>query len=79
MKYVNVTRLKVITKFKQPSADGAKQYPKLSVLSGFEAGTIGCSEDIYNAVADGATYDFESVYDDKYGSFKLSRILKEVK
>lgn len=79
MKYTNVTRLKVIAKFKQPSADGAKQYPKLSVLSGYEAGTIGCSEDIYNAVVESKAYDFESVYDDKYGNFKLARIIGEVK
>ena len=79
MKYINATTLKVITKFKQPSVDGTKQYPRLSVLSGYEAGTLGCSEEIYAAVSEGMTYVFESVYDDKYGSFKLSRIMKEVK
>lgn len=79
MKYKNVTRLAVIAKFKQPSADGTKFYPKLSVLSGYEAGTIGCSEEIFAGVVEGKTYDFESVFDDKYESFRLSRIIGEAK
>lgn len=69
----------VLTKFKTTSADGAKEYPKLSILVGNEAGTMSCSEDVYKAVEMGKTYLFETIYNDVYKSFRLSRVLQAVK
>ena len=79
MKINNATRLKVVAKFKQPSKDGTQQYPKISVLSGYEAGTLGCVEDVFEAVTENATYDFATIYDTEYKSFKLAGVIKEVK
>ena len=76
MKINNATRLKVVAKFKQPSKDGTQQYPKISVLSGYEAGTLGC---VVEAVTENATYDFATIYDTEYKSFKLAGVIKEVK
>ena len=79
MKINNATRLKVVAKFKQPSKDGTQHYPKISVLSGYEAGTLGCSEEVFEAVAENVTYDFATTFDTEYKSFKLTGVIKEVK
>lgn len=74
-----ISVMTVLTKFTTDSADGTKKYPKLSVLIGNEAGTLSCSEEIYNTVETGKKYEFETTYNDTYKSFKLSRVLQVAK
>lgn len=79
MNIIGVSKINVLTKFKTESADGTKKFPKLSILVGNEAGTISCSEEVFNAVEAGKAYEFETAYNDVYKSFKLSRVLQAVK
>lgn len=75
MKLVSTTKLMVMTKTSTPSADGTKTYYKLGVVNNSECGMVSCSREIYESVSIGKTYDFECVYDDKYNSFRLDRLL----
>ena len=79
MNIIGTSTILVLSKFKTKSADGTKEYPTVSLMVGNEAGTMSCSEEVFNAVDSGKTYMVESVYNEQYKSFKFSRVLQQVK
>ena len=75
MKITTTGKFTIMTKTSTPSADGTKTYYKLGIVAGSECGMISASREIFDSVAIGKTYDFETVYNDQYKSFQLSRLL----
>ncbi len=75
MNITGTTKLAVISKSTSQSKDGQNTYYKLGVLSGSEAGMISCSKDIFDVAETGKSYEFETVYNDAYKSFRLNRLL----
>lgn len=75
MKIYGTSTMKVISKSTTKSKDGQNTYYKLGVLIGSEAGMISCSEEIYNLVQENGTYNFGTVYDDSYKSFRIYNVI----
>lgn len=75
MTILGTSKISVVSKVKTPSKDGNTTYYKLGCLVGSEAGMLSCSEDIYNEVEIGKTYDFETLYNDSYKSFRLNHVI----
>ena len=75
MRVIGTSKLTVLSKMENKSQDGTKTYYKLGVLSGSEAGMVSCSEEIFGQVKEGTSYIFDTVYNDQYKSFNLSRLV----
>ena len=75
MNIYGTSKMTVISKDKQKSKDGTKDYYKLGVLIGSEAGMISCPEEVSKLVEVGKTYDFTTAYNDQYKSFRLTDAL----
>ena len=75
MNITTSTKLTIMTKTATPSKDGTNTYYKLGVVSGSECGMVSCNKDIYEAVEQAKTYDFEAVFNDQYKTFRLNRLL----
>lgn len=74
MNIIGQCKIKVISKTHSTNKEGNTFY-KLGVLSGSEVGMISCSEEIYNSVEVDKMYDFVTVYNDSYKSFRLNSVV----
>lgn len=79
MNIFGTSKMKVISRSKTQSKDGQNTYYKLGVLVGSEVGMISCSKEIYDFVENEKTYDFETVYNDGFKSFRLNSVLPTAK
>lgn len=75
MNVTGISKLLIMTKTATPSKDGDNMYYKLGVVSGTECGMISCNKEIYDAVEQAKTYEFETAFNDQYKTFRLSRLL----
>lgn len=55
------------------NSNNGKEYFQITLfdINSGEAGQMYTTEEVYNSVVPGASYDLLGVYDDKYNSFKI--------
>lgn len=76
MKIVNTTKLFVLNKVIVDGVkDPSKKYPKLVVAQDEDAGTLNCSEEVYNKVEPNNVYTFVTEYNEKYESFRIADVI----
>lgn len=46
----------------------------LAIMQGAEAGSIGCTEDVFNVVKPLCSYDLTGTYDDKYNYMRITGV-----
>lgn len=79
MKIFSTTNVTVVGKSSSLSKDGQSTYYKLACLQNGQATNLSVTEDIYDSIPSGIVEaSFETSYEDKYGSFKLERIIEIV-
>lgn len=71
MKAVLQAKFLVVGKAANDSKDGEKTYYKLAVGQGGEAGSISCTEDVYNTVQEMQHYVFGLEYNDQYKTLRI--------
>lgn len=77
MNVENVTKLTVLQKIANAGIkDPSKTYYKLLVMQDEDAGVINCTQEVHDAVEVGKTFPFVTLYSEKYGSFRITDIVK---
>lgn len=74
MKLTGKMALTVLSKEVRHSDSTGKDSYNLAVLQGSEAGSITCTEDVFNGIKPLHTYDFYGTYDDKYNYMKITSV-----
>ena len=79
MKIYNETKLTVVGKAEPTfSQDGRNKYYRVAAMQNGQATNLSVPEEIDNEIPDGGgliDVIFATVYDDKYGSFRVDRLL----
>ena len=80
MKIYNETILTVVGKAEPTkSQDGKSTYYRIACLQNGQATNLSVSEEVYDLVPSGfSEIRFETVYDDKYNSFRIDRIVQVI-
>lgn len=80
MKIMNETKLTVVGKAEPTtSQDGKNTYYRVAVMQNGQATNLMVSEDVYNSIPAGLVeVVFSTVYDDRYNSFRVDRLLQIV-
>ena len=74
MKINGTAKVTVLGKEATISETTGKTGYKLAIMQGSEAGSIGCTEDVYNSVEVLNRYDAVLTYDDKYNYARLTSV-----
>ena len=76
MKIQNTTKLLVLAKnAKEGIKDPTKTYYSLVVMQDTDAGSLNCSEEIYNSVEENKINTFITEYNQQYDSFRIIGIV----
>lgn len=68
--------VRVLAKEATPSRDGQSKYYKVTVLIGSEAGSVSCSEEVFDIVENEKVYDLSAVFNSEYKTFKFESLAK---
>lgn len=71
MKVVSQAKFLVVGKSANESKDGQKTYYKLAVAQGGEAGSVSCTEDVYNIAQEMQQYVFGLEFNDQYKTLRI--------
>lgn len=63
--------MQAIAKGTTESKDGKTTYYRVTILQGMESGMLSCTQDVYDNIEVGKTYDFNVEYNGEYKSFRV--------
>lgn len=74
MKLTGKMKITVLAKESKKNETSGKMSYGLTVMQNAEAGSITCTEEVFNAVKPMHSYDMFGTYDDKYSYMKLTGV-----